>query len=394
LEIQTSLLESADKALWDSFVETQPASNLYQRCQWREVIHNSYGHKAYYLIARPDFRGRKAADAIGHDRSEPDSKRARTLGDPILGVLPLIHIDHWLFGNQLVSMPYFDAGGIVSKSDQAEKALLREAVRLAKELQAASIELRHLEPLRTLRSDTPQEPEQGAGTAQRHSSGWHISSTTHKVRMVLDLPESSDALMQSFKSKLRSQIRKPQKEGLRLQIGHIELIDDFYDVFAENMRDLGSPVHSKKLISCALREFSEASRIFIVYRGQTPLACSVTIGFNKLLTNPWASSLRRYGQLAPNMLLYWGMLEFGCNNGFSRFDFGRSSPGEGTYKFKQQWGATPIPLYWYRLSRSDASRPTGGPNKESMQRAIAYWRRLPVALTKVIGPQIRKYISL
>lgn len=212
--------------------------------------------------------------------------------------------------------------------------------------------------------------------------------------MVLDIHENSELLMKSFASKLRSQIRKPIKEGLIAKIGGVELVDDFYHVFAENMRDLGSPVHSKKFIAETLKAFPKTANVFVVYGNQKPLAGSVAIGFKDTLSNPWASSLRRYSHLAPNMLLYWSMLEFACQQGYKRFDFGRSTPGEGTYKFKEQWGAKPEPLYWYRLSKSGDQSWGSQPDKNKMSKAIEYWKKLPVPLTKIIGPRIRKYISL
>jgi lipid II:glycine glycyltransferase (peptidoglycan interpeptide bridge formation enzyme) len=110
--------------------------------------------------------------------------------------------------------------------------------------------------------------------------------------MLLDLPGSSGTLMKSFKSKLRSQIKKPMKEGLKNKIGSIELIEDFYSVFTVNMRDLGSPVHSKTLIRNLLIEFKENAKLLMVYKGREPVAGSVIVGFKDTLENPYASSLK------------------------------------------------------------------------------------------------------
>ena len=157
--------------------------------------------------------------------------------------------------------------------------------------------------------------------------------------MILTLPKSSKELLDGLKSKLRSQIRRPVKAGFTVEVGKSELIDDFYAVFLSNMRDLGSPVHSKRLFMNIFDEFHDKANIFVVRNNGEPLAGSMTIGFQGTLYNPWASSLRRYSKYSPNMLLYWKMLEFACDNGFDVFDFGRSSVDEGTYKFKKQWGA-------------------------------------------------------
>jgi len=212
--------------------------------------------------------------------------------------------------------------------------------------------------------------------------------------MLLELPESSDTLMKSFKAKLRSQIKKPLKEGLSSKVGGLELLDDFYEVFLVNMRDLGSPVHSKKLMKNVLEEFPNKARIVIVYKENLPLACSLVIGFKDTLENPWASALREHSRLSPNMLLYWTMLEYACDKGYAYFDFGRSSPGEGTYKFKQQWGAKPNPLNWHYISLKGKSVDTETSEASKFDKAVQYWTKLPLSVTKIIGPMLRKHIGL
>jgi len=212
--------------------------------------------------------------------------------------------------------------------------------------------------------------------------------------MLLDLPESIETLMKSFKAKLRSQIKKPMKEGLRPKVGNLELLDDFYKVFSINMRDLGSPVHSKKLMQKVLQEFPENAKIVIVYKKNAPIASSLIIGFKDTLENPWASSLREYSRLAPNMLLYWTMLEYACDNGYAYFDFGRSSPDEGTYKFKEQWGSKPTPLHWHYISLDGKPIDEETSEKSQFGKAIQFWQKLPVSFTRIIGPPIRKHIGL
>ena len=303
-------------------------------------------------------------------KKEPKSNQS--IG-AIAGVLPLVHLKSFLFGNQLVSIPFFDMGGVIADDADAEQALITEAIRLGKRLTIDCLELRQLRPA---------------------SLPGPCSTKTHKVRMLLYLPESSESLMKGFKSKLRSQIKKALKEGLKTEIGGLELLDDFYEVFLVNMRDLGSPVHPKELMQSVLTANPNTSRIVVVYQKSKPLACSVVIGFRDTLENPWASSLRKYSKLAPNMLLYWAMLEYACNKGYRYFDFGRSTPDEGTFKFKKQWGAEPVPLHWHYLytGKTQSDQPVS--KYEAYGKASQIWSKLPILITKIIGPHIRKYISL
>ncbi|MGO9019953.1 MAG: FemAB family XrtA/PEP-CTERM system-associated protein [Syntrophobacteraceae bacterium] len=377
----------------EDFVTCSSSPTLYQLPVWRQIINSTYGHQTYYLIATKDGSQHKIAELSSWNGNTGDNAGACDSAlERVAGILPLIHLKSLAFGNDLISLPFFDSGGVLADDVDVEKALLREAVSLARRLKAKSIQLRQTLPLLSM-------PESGSGTLESMANSWpcafgcNVQKRLHKARMLLELPGSSEALMGSFKSKLRSQIRKPEKEGLAGKVGGLELLDDFYKIFSINMRDLGSPVHSKRFIKGVLEGFPEESRICIVYKEQQPLACSIILGFNGTIYNPWASSLRKYSKLSPNMLLYWTMLQYACDRGYKYFDFGRSSIEESTYKFKEQWGAEPQPLYWYYISLSELPFKLDV-EKSKFSLAIRIWQNLPVILTRVLGPPIRKYIGL
>lgn len=374
--------------LWADYVKNHPHGSLYHLPQWKNCIERAYGHKTYCLMA---VEGRKHADPYDTNASISEDEAFQPVA--IRGIVPLVHIRHFLFGNSLISMPFCDFGGILADDEEAEETLLRRVIQLGYELKVARIEFRHTRSLQCLEK---LAHGRGDGLNFEGPSPPHPKCATFrdKVRLLLPLPDSSEALMKSFRSKLRSQIKKPLKHGMTTRIGGTEMLNDFYDVFLVNMRDLGSPVHSKKLLAAFLEEFSPKSRIVAVYKDGKPLAASVVVGFNDTLANPWASSLREYSSLSPNMLLYWSMLEYGCDNHYARFDFGRSSLHESTYKFKEQWGAEPQTLYWHHVALGGTPIENGRSEKDTYRMAIEYWKKLPVPITKVLGPAVRRYIGL
>ena len=154
------------------------------------------------------------------------------------------------------------------------------------------------------------------------------------------------------------------------------------------MRDLGTPVYAKTFFRSILRELPRQSVICLLSLRGEPVAAGFLIGFKRTLEIPWASSLRRFGKLSPNMLLYWSALKYACETGYQRFDFGRSSPDSGTYKFKAQWGAQPVQLNWGYWVPDGAALPDLSPRNPKFQLAIKVWQRLPIAVTKIIGPPI------
>jgi serine/alanine adding enzyme len=383
---------SADKTPWDAYVLSHPDSTHCHLYGWKEVIEKAYGHRGYYLLA------------------EKDSK--------IVGALPLIHMKSFLFGNQLVSMPFLNYGGLLADSAEAAEELIKEAMGIASSLKASSIELRHHKPIPYLnptnqtdqtdqidqrdqtdqtdqrdQTDQTDQRDQTDQTDQRDQTD-QTDPIPHKVRMLLTLPDSKDDLLKSFKAKLRSQISRPLKEGMQALIGGRELIDPFYRVFAVNMRDLGSPVHSRKLFREIGHEFPKNVKICVVQYQDSPVAAGLVFCHQDTLEIPWASSLKDLNRFSPNMLLYWSLIEYGCDQGFKSFDFGRSTPDEGTYRFKEQWGARPVPLYWHTLASNGQAQESNRPDKSKYEKLIHYWKRLPLPVAEILGPLIRKHISL
>lgn len=347
-------------APWDAstsepYLHAHPDASLYHHEKWLDIIEKTYGQKGCRIVCRE--------------------------GNRVVGLLMMTIFRGLSLKKTLISMPFFDFGGVLADSPEVERRLVRAAMRLGGRIGAQAIELRQTRPVAGLEGGGPDIPH---------------DVKSEKVRLVMELPASSDALMKSFKSKLRSQIKRPIKAGCRAEIGGVELLDDFYRVFACNMRDLGSPVHAKALMRNVLDAFPGRARLVVVYRGETPIACAMVIGFKDTMENPWASSLREYSAMSPNMLLYWAMLEYAAESGYRYFDFGRSTPGEGTFKFKMQWGAAAYPLHWYAIPLRDeaACANAGTPDKSRYSKTIEYWKKLPVPVTCVAGPMIRRLIAL
>ena len=339
------LVTERDQQKWNAFVVTAEQSSCYHQIGWKQVIEKTFGHKTFYLMVEDEAGG-------------------------IEGVLPLVQLKSRLFGNFLVSLPYFNYGGACASHEGGLNKLLNEARLLATELNAEHIELRHTEHL------YPDLPVK-----------------TNKVAMRLTLPSDTESLLKSFPAKLRSQIKRPQKEGMVSKVGTTDQFDNFYAVFSENMRDLGTPVYAKSFFWNILETFPETSWICTVFaREGLPVASGFLVGFKEMLEIPWASSLKRYNSLSPNMLLYWSVLKFASESGYRIFDFGRSTPGEGTYRFKEQWGAKPVPLYWHYWLRNGCMLPELNPKNPKYQLAIRIWKQLPLRLTRMFGPAIVKYL--
>ncbi len=289
-------------------------------------------------------------------------------GSTLRGYLPLAHVRSWLFGDFLVSLPYLNYGGCVADHDAAAQALVDRAVALAEQLRVRYLELRHVRPL-----VHAQMTEQVAT----------------KVHMRLELPGTPGKLWDALDAKIRNQVRKGQKSGLHTVFGGPELLADFYAVFSRNMRDLGTPVYGQRLFRAILEQFPGRTELCVVRAGNQPIAAALLLHGGGISEVPSASSLREHNTSCANMLMYWQLLERTVLRGQRVFDFGRSSLDSGTYRFKKQWGAVPLQANWQYFMppgvlQSDKLRP----DNPRYARLIRLWQRLPVWLTRLIGPAI------
>ena len=341
LPLKVSQVEVDER--WDRFVATARDSTFCHLGGWAEVMSDVLRHECTYLVA-------ESADGVWE------------------GVLPLVQV-RGILGRFLVSVPFLNDGGPVG-TESARRHLVEYAVREADRLRVDLLELR-----------------------ARIAVPGPVATSNRKITVHLDLPDSVDALWaKTFKAKLRSQIRRPTKEGMTARSG-LEEMPAFYEVFARNMRDLGTPVLPRRFFERMARVFGNQVTFTTVYTATgDPAAAGCCLTWREEIEIVWASSLRRYNRLSPNMLLYASVMEAAIAAGIRRFNFGRCTPGGPTHRFKQQWGGVDVPLPWAFWSKRGGAVGTPSPDKPFLRLAAAAWSRLPVAVTKRIGPTLARQL--
>jgi serine/alanine adding enzyme len=326
---------------WDDFAAKQDGYTHFHRLAWRTVIERVFGHECLYLAAR-----------------ESDGS--------LVGLLPLVRVRSAVFGHFLVSMPFLNYGGPIG-TDDGVRALVDHAMSIARRERVKLLELRSSIPLKTA-----------------------LPVSHRKITVVRDLPTGAGELFSQFSPKLRSQIRRPQKEGVTVAFGRDQL-EPFFAVFARHMRDLGTPTQSVRFFREIANQFPDDCWIGCAYMAGRPVAGGCGFRFGDQFEMTWASSLREYNREAPNMLLYWAFMERAIADGARIFNFGRCTPGTGTHKFKMQWGGREEPLWWYDLAASDGIT-TPSPNHGRFRWGPRLWRRLPASIATKVGPSIVRYL--
>jgi FemAB-related protein (PEP-CTERM system-associated) len=307
---------------------------------WMTVLERGLGHTPYCL------------EAVAEGKT--------------VGVLPLAYVRSLLFGRFLVGLPYLNYGGPQADDAATAGRLLDEAAALADRLKVRYLELRS-----EAAADHPKFERARAD----------------KVHMRLALPATAGALWDQLSTKVRNQVRKGQKSGLTVAWGTHDVLGEFHDVFSENMRDLGTPGYGRKLFAATLEQFPGRAELCVVRAEGKPVAAGLLLHGWGVTEVPSASSLRSHNHTCANMLLYWNLLQRSVERGQAVFDFGRSSQDSPTFRFKKQWGAEPVAAQWQCYARSGSSGEMR-PDNPSYGRLVRLWRRLPLWLTRRIGPSV------
>jgi serine/alanine adding enzyme len=329
-----------DRSAWNEFVDAHPHATNYHRWQWKQVIERSFGWPTYYLLAERDGR--------------------------IAGVVPIVWQKSVAFGSFMTSLPFFSRGGIIAENRQTGTALFDYAVELAKQRNAKYFQLRHTEPL-----------------------ALGLKSTRDKITLVRPVG-SPDEMMAGLDTKMRTNIRRSLKSGLEIEFGHEDLLSDFYRIFAIRMRELGTPVYSERFFAEILRAFPNESFICRVLHQGKPVSASFLTGYRDRLEANWSSSLDEFSSLKPNVFMYWKILEFAAKKNYTTFDFGRSTVGSGTHHFKLKWHTKEEGLIWEYWATVSGKPNDLRQNSSKFNLAVILWKRIPLAVTRAIGPKISR----
>ena len=326
---------------WDAFVRVQWGWTHFHLHGWKRVMESVFGHECPYLAAY---------DAFG----------------ALSGVLPLVRVRSVLFGHYLVSMPFLNYGGPLG-DDEAVAALAARAEAMAREGGVKLLELR-----------------------SRVALPLDLPVSHRKITVVLDLPATAEALWAALGSKLRSQVKRPMKDGVEVRFGP-EQVDPFFAVFARHMRDLGTPTQPQGLFHAIAETFGPDAWFGCAYYEGRPVAAGAGFRWDREFEMTWASALSAYNRVAPNMLLYWAFLERAIAEGITLFNFGRCTPGAGTHRFKRQWGSRDEPLWWYQRARTTTAT-TPSPDDPAFAWGPRLWRHVPLGLATALGPRIVRFI--
>jgi FemAB-related protein (PEP-CTERM system-associated) len=335
-------LGESDRGRWDAFVRSCPEATFFHLTGWKNIVENVLGHPTFYLYA-------ESANGIE-------------------GVLPLAHMRSTLFGNALVSSPFCVYGGVAATSEEARRALEDEAERLAVSLGVDYLEMRNRS---VRRSDWPTKD---------------LYVTFRKA-----IHPDPDANLNAIPRRQRAMVRKGIEAGLESEID--DGVDRFFEAYSASVRNLGTPVLSKRYFQALQREFGDRSEVLTVTRAGKAVSSVLSFYFRDEVLPYYGGGPRAARELKANDFMYWELMRRSAERGIRVFDYGRSKVGSGSYSFKKNWGFEPEPLpYQYRLVKAPEV-PNVSPTNPKYRLFIEAWRRLPLAVANRLGPVLARNLG-
>jgi FemAB-related protein (PEP-CTERM system-associated) len=329
---------------WNDYLQKANDANFYQRFEWQILNEEHFGHQTYSIASGSEG---------GVD-----------------GVLPLVFIKSRLFGKILCSMPFVNYGGVCADSDGVERGLLKKAIALADQNNVDYLELR---AIKTSIIDLPE--------------------STRKVSMTIKLDQDHERIWSGFKSKHRTNIRRVYKNDIHVVSGHLNLLDDFYNVMSHSWRDLGTPFYRKRYFKTLLDLFGEDEiKVFIAYKGDVPVCAALNGYYKGTVEGMWMGTILEYRKLQPTYVLYWEMIKDSCDMGCKNYHLGRSTVDSSAEAFKKKWNAEHKQLYWQYYLPGDGPIPELNVDNAKYRLAINIWKKLPLPVVGVIGPMLSKNI--
>lgn len=317
----------------------------FHRPAWLQAIARGTGHKALGLVA----------------------EKAGVL----TGWLPLTLVHSPLFGRVLVSSGFAVGGGPLAETGKTARRLCQEAERLALRHSCSTIELRG--------GDAPHD--------------WAVVSDKH-CGFVAPLAADDDAQLLAIPRKQRAEVRKSLELDLTVSVGTAEEDrSSHYAVYAESVRNLGTPVFPRSLFDAVLDRFGDQADILTVRYQGVPVASVLSLYHGDAVMPYWGGGTHAARTLRANERMYYALMLHARRRGYDTFDFGRSKTGSGPWSYKKNWGFEPQPLSYASWTAPGVAARNIDPTSDAYSTRIALWKKLPLPLANLLGPPIARGLA-
>ncbi|GGD93345.1 peptidoglycan bridge formation protein FemAB [Tsuneonella deserti] len=316
-------------------------------------------HRPAWLLAIEQGTGQRACGLVAERHGV------------ITGWLPLVEARSPFFPAALVSSGFGVAGGPLAETNCEATRLLEAATELAVRLSCASVEIRggHI-------------PADWARQTGKHAN------------FLAPLSSDDAAQLSSIPRKQRAEVRKGLEQAFTVRTGNGNCDRAaHFSVYAESVRNLGTPVFPRSLFDAVLDHFGKDADTLTLCLQDKPIASVLTLYHRGVAMPYWGGGTFTARATRANERLYFELMRHARERGCHTFDFGRSKVGSGAYAYKKNWGFEPTPLNYAVWSAPGSAARDVDPTSESYSGKIAMWKRLPLAVANRLGPRIARGLA-
>jgi serine/alanine adding enzyme len=328
---------------WLSYLQRQVDADISHHPAWASIFRATFGLDTVLLTVRQ--------------------------GSAIVGGVPLVLFDQPLTGKAAISMPYLNYGGLLADDAEIAEQLLAACREFANGAGLDYLELRHTGKSITKLAD---------------------STIQNRVTFRLEIGAAAEDVLRGLKKQLRTRLRKVDQMNLTAYQGKGRL-DHFYGLFAEAMREHGTPVLPKRFFALVLDHLGENANIMLAYRGNRAVGGKIFFRFRDRITMVWGCFPNRHKHLLANYFLTRELIRQYAGGEYTLLDFGRSSRSGGGYSYKSNWQKEEIPIYTDYIASDPTRIPNLKPENARFKLAVALWKRMPLGLTRLLGPRLSRY---
>lgn len=337
--------KSHEREMWNAYVNKHPQGSFFHLAEWAELISDVFSHLPHYIVAK-ELRN----------------------GD-IVGILPLVEQKSYLFGHSLISTPFCVYGGVLSDSDSIRIALENEALEIGSSIGVDYVELRYR---------YPAENENFDNFCHHSTFGWQLE-------------DEQNSILAQIKKKQRANVRQSLKKGLECRFD--QDVKVAYDIYSESVRNLGTPVFHSSYFPKLIEYFGDKVGVLTILSDKKAVSSVLSFYYKDEVLPYYGGGLAAARELKSNDFMYYELMCRARNDGFTKFDFGRSKNNSGAFKYKSTWGMKAEPLHYLRALVNAKEHPNLSPNNPKYALIINVWKKLPLSLSRAIGPFLSKYLG-
>jgi lipid II:glycine glycyltransferase (peptidoglycan interpeptide bridge formation enzyme) len=216
----------------------------------------------------------------------------------------------------------------------------------------------------------PNPLHAGLWTGARSSTSIAIPRLAH----VLELGDGPETTWRGLDKDARRGVRKAERCGIEVECDATgRLVPVFHRLLELSIKRWAAHQHEPLALARwrgrrrdPMQKFErlaatlgEAMRVWVAWKDGEPAASIIVVQGRNASDTRGAMDKELAGPTSANDLLQWLAIEDAARSGCRWYHLGESGRSRGLARFKEKWGARPVPYFEYRFERLPLTRADG-----------------------------------